>query len=401
MTVDSKKLLKFIKKNIPVSFPKQHLSHTSKMFMKQIVDTMEIAVHSFHQIPDFRYHVLKEDEFPKGKEYEYVVEDIKTELFHSKKLGKEYSFTIGSRTFTIYAVYPYKETGNTTDANKIYNILDKAIKKMYVWLFIANHFSDMHCSPHLNIYWYLTKHAKTLPNENEIIDRIHVNSAFTMACSENANEMYIFREEEWFKVFIHESFHSLGLDFASLSEKVAHNAMFSIFPVHCDLRFSEAYTESWAEIINVLFTCILEYSCDESNINMDTLSRKIENKMQDEIMFSLFQFSKILRHNKMTYSDLFKKNEYKESSNVFSYYILKTIFLFFYNDFIEWTAEHNDGTLQFKQTQSNVLSLVQFIREHCRKTEFMKTINVIESIINKLPNGPEMQTLRMSITALP
>jgi hypothetical protein len=361
MTVDSKKLLKFIKKNIPVSFPKQHLSHTSKMLIKQIVDTMEMAVHSFNQIPDFREHVLKQDEFPKGKDYEYVVEDIKTELFHSKKLGKEYSFTIGSRTFTIYAVYPYKDAWNTTDANKIYNVLDKAIKKMYVWLFIANHFSDMNCSSHLTIYWYLTKHAKTLPNENEIIDRIHVNSAFTMACSENANEMYIFREEEWFKVFIHESFHSLGLDFASLSEKDANNAMFSIFPVHCDLRFSEAYTECWAEIINVLFTCILEYSCDESHINMDTLSRKIENKLQDEIMFSLFQFSKILRHNKITYSDLFKKNEYKESSNVFSYYILKTIFLFFYNDFIEWTAEHNDGTLQFKQTQSNVLSLVQFI----------------------------------------
>ena len=131
---------------------------------------------------------------------------------------------------------------------------------------------------------------------------------------------------------------------------------------------------------------------------MDTLSRKIENKMQDEIMFSLFQFSKILRHNKMAYSDLFKKNEYKESSNVFSYYILKTIFLFFYNDFIEWTAEHNDGTLKFKKTQTNVLLLVQFIREHCRKREFMRIINVLESIMDRLPNGPEMQTMRMSIT---
>jgi hypothetical protein len=31
----------------------------------------------------------------------------------------------------------------------------------------------------------------------------------------------------------------------------------------------------------------------------------------------------------------------------------------------------------------------------------MKKINVLETIINKLPNGEEMQTLRMSITALP
>jgi len=400
MTAASKKILQFIKKNIPIAFSKQRLSVTSKRMITEIINTMKTAVYSYDKNASFREHVLKDDELPKGNDYEYIVDEIKNELNHNKTIGKKYSFTINSRTFTIYAVYPYKQSENTIDKDKIYNVLDKAIKKMYVWLFIANHFSEINCCPDLTIYWYLTNHTKTLPNENEIIGRVNVNSAFTRACPKTANLIYIFREEEWFKVFIHESFHSLGLDFASLSEKVANKAMFSIFPIDCDLRFSEAYTECWAEIINVIFTCIIEYNYNGSDINIHKLSREIENKMQDEIIFSLFQMSKILHHNHITYEELFKKNEYKEASNVFSYFILKTIFLFYYNDFMEWTSDHNNGTIQFNQTQTNILSLVRFIREHCRKSELVNVIHVLETNIDKLSNIPEMQTLRMSITSI-
>jgi hypothetical protein len=67
-----------------------------------------------------------------------------------------------------------------------------------------------------------------------------------------ANGIYIFRKEEWFKVFIHETFHSLGLDFARMPEESANQALFSIFPVRCDYRFYEAYTETWATILHSL-----------------------------------------------------------------------------------------------------------------------------------------------------
>jgi hypothetical protein len=120
--------------------------------------------------------------------------------------------------------------------------------------------------------------------------------------------------------------------------------------------------------------------------------------MNDEILFSLFQLSKVLKHNKMTYTDLFVKNSYKEKSNVFSYYVLKTIFIYFYNEFIEWTTNNNRGTLTFKKTQQNVLSLVEFIKSRYKNNEYLRTIYVLEKMIDNLPDGDAMKTLRMSIS---
>jgi len=136
MTAASKKILQFIKKNIPIAFSKQRLSVTSKRMITEIINTMKTAVYSYDKNASFREHVLKDDELPKGNDYEYIVDEIKNELNHNKTIGKKYSFTINSRTFTIYAVYPYKQSENTIDKDKIYNVLDKAIKKkcMYGYL---------------------------------------------------------------------------------------------------------------------------------------------------------------------------------------------------------------------------------------------------------------------------
>jgi hypothetical protein len=173
--------------------------------------------------------------------------------------------------------------------------------------------------------------------------------------------------------------------------------MFSIFPVKCDLRFSEAYTECWAEIIHVLFICLREYSCKESIIDIDKLTRAKEKKMDNERIFSMFQLAKLLKHNKTTYLSLFSKNPYKEASNVFSYYVLKSIFIFFYNDFIEWTSQNNNGSITFKKTETNILSLVGLIKSRCRNPDFLKTIDILEKGIQHLQKSTVMETMRMSI----
>ena len=384
-------ILTFVKKNIPIKLPKQHVSDTSKTLLGGIVNQMELAVNSWKLNQTYRERILSPDEFPKGGDFDHIVEDVKKEILSYKHhLGKQYSFVIGSRTFTIYAIYPYPYKNST---------LDSAIKKMYVWLFVANHFAEPECSPNLTIYWYLTKRNKRLPREHTIIDRHHVNTAFTMACPLHDNSIYIFREEEWFKVLIHESFHSLGLDFAKMPETLTNEAVFSIFPVKCDLIFAEAYTECWAEIINVLFISVGEYTCKDTSIYIHKLSRSIENKMENERLFSLFQMSKVIAHNKMKYVDMFKANSYKEGSNVFSYYILKSIMIFFYNDFIEWSAVNNRGTVAFKKTQENILSLVKFIKDKHNNPEFMRIVDVFENAMSKLPpKHMVMETMRMSIS---
>ena len=208
------------------------------------------------------------------------------------------------------------------------------------------------------------------------------------------NGIYIFRKEEWFKVFIHETFHSLGLDFARMPEEVANEALFSIFPVQCDYRFYEAYTETWATILHALFM---------SMESRGYIYPKLENLLQKERMFSLFQKAKLLSHHQFKYEHLCARGtagRYKENTQAFSYFILKSILLFHCNDFIEWCAHKNKGTIAFKRIPANVLSLVDFVRKNHKESEYTMALESFENwVSNTQYKGPEMTTMRMTALA--
>jgi hypothetical protein len=257
----------------------------------------------------------------------------------------------------------------------------------------------------------MTNHKKRLPEiDNKPLDEIHANTAFTFACPLNANEIYVFRNEEWFKVLIHESFHCFGLDFAKLPEEEVEKKMFSIFPVECDLRFYESYTEIWAEIINVIFVSVNSYPCRESKIDIHRLSKIIENHLYNEQIFSLFQCSKVLHHLGLKYRELYETTDhavllrherYRENTHVFSYYILKCILMFHYNDFIEWCIKNNNSSIQFTKTQENINKLFEFIKEKYNSVEYLRTIEIFENWFSKEGNKTaqmEMETMRMSIS---
>jgi hypothetical protein len=355
---------------------------------------MEMAVNDWKTNETYRHSIISANDLPKGDDYEYIAAPIKAELNAKKNVSKKYEFGIGSRTFTVYAVYPYS---NRINHKRVYGIMDDALRKMYVWLYIACEFASPECSPNVSIFWYAADHKKKLPHmDGEIIDREHVNTAFTMACPISSNFIYIYRWEEWFKVLIHESFHTFGIDFAKLDEGPANMGVYSIFPVKCDLRFSESYTECWAEIINVIFVCLKEYPCTEPFVRIDRLVASIQKRIKNEQLFSIYQMCKVLKHNKMKYRDLYSSvgcKKYREKTHVFSYYILKSIFLFFYVDFIEWCAANNANILGFTKTQDNILSLVEFIRKRHRDSGFLQIIDRFESAV-----GPKENTLRMSIS---
>jgi hypothetical protein len=242
----------------------------------------------------------------------------------------------------------------------------------------------------------------------------HVNTAFTMACPPiRENEIYIYRKEEWFKVFIHETFHSLGLDFAKMHETPAKSAMFSIFPVNCDLRLYEMYSELWAEIINVIFICASEYKSTDTyfrfnRFNIKTLCKMIDETLHTERIFSIFQCVKILKHFHLQYNDLYSmepeavrnRYNYHERTNVFSYYILKSIAMYFYNDFIEWCCIHNAESIHFKKTLRNTVRLVEFIKQKYNSPEFIKAITFMETWFSHHKRGNDlflMTTMRMSV----
>ena len=74
-----------------------------------------------------------------------------------------------------------------------------------------------------------------------------------------------------------------------------------------------------------------------------------------EKLYSVYQLVKILDYMGLRYEDLILKNRmnktlYKESTNVFCYYILKSILLYNSNEFIEWCLKHNTLLLNIDKT---------------------------------------------------
>jgi len=122
-----------------------------------------------------------------------------------------------------------------------------------MWLYIINQYASKQCANSLVIYLYFTSLEKRIPNSNiSILDEINVNTAFTSTCPKDS-EIVVFRKEEWFKVFIHETFHNFALDFSDMNNNDAHKCILDIFKVNSNVNLYEAYTEFWAEIMNALF----------------------------------------------------------------------------------------------------------------------------------------------------
>ena len=104
-----------------------------------------------------------------------------------------------------------------TDVQQKIDVYNKYVDTIIMWLYILNEYGSKKCSTTFTIFLYLTSLEKKLPTSNiDILDQINVNTAFTSTCPSDS-EIVIFRKEEWFKVFIHETFHSFGLDFSDMN----------------------------------------------------------------------------------------------------------------------------------------------------------------------------------------
>ena len=189
---DSKKLIQFIKQ---FHIKSTKLSTGSKTFISEIITTMEKAT-ATATFSDKGNVLDLSNDFPKGESYHYITPEIMKEFENIPKIGKHYYFSIGIRKFNIYIIKPV-DNDNDNVNKKMYHLFDKMIHKIYVWLFVCNHYANSECSPIINIYIYLTNHKKVLPHKktfgSEIIDRHNANTAFTLACPLSKNEIYIYR----------------------------------------------------------------------------------------------------------------------------------------------------------------------------------------------------------------
>ena len=357
------------------------------------------------------YHALEKCKGVKGNLFSYIPESIQTEIDTMPKYGITYKFNIDKRNYTVHLVSPTNRPAQWK----------QHINQMYIWLYIANQFAPSKCSQEMTVYLYLTKLQKLRPKSDQrtghTIRETHANTAFTTSCK-TSTELYIFREEEWFKVFIHETFHCMGLDFSEMDNRESTKHILDIFPVKSDVNLFETYCEAWAEIINVLF---IAYRAKRSSAaNISSTANKSNKALLDrtyllldqERTFSMYQCAKILHLFGMEYDDMHNKQKeaahysriykYKEETNVLSYYILKSIILFYMDDFIQWCIEHNGDTLCFHKTRDNVQQYCAFFKDHFDRPEYVQSLLVMEKWFCCRKGGPiagsfELDTMRMTI----
>jgi len=332
----------------------------------------------------------------------YFPEEIKTYIAANEK--GQLLFTcgnVGGREIHIY--FTLFDTLVDVDIEKY----TKYVQMMYRWLHICGKYATKHCTKTLTIFLYLTPFAKNLPaNTTTTLGAEHVNTAFTMACVPNG-QLVLFREEEWFKVFIHETFHTYGLDFSQSNIAELKKTLISLFPIKSDFDIYEAYTETWARVINCALCSFEALENKNNNNNKKAFLENIHFCLEMERMFALYQCVKVLGFMGMDYADLYEPGShtlrtqlYRENTHVFSYYVLTAIFLNDTQGFLLWCKNHNEVLLRFNSTDTNFLALGEYIKSiyNCIPLQNgVKYMNQLIKQINKSTKKKLMHTTRMSI----
>jgi hypothetical protein len=384
-TEDSKKLISLFSENVkrlPNSFylKKKLVKNTMLILRKELNDTMK-QVNTLLKNDKIKQKLIIYDERKRSALPPYL--DSIFLAPYIKNYIERYFYGYMSYEFTIYNKHVNIMFGLLHDGDDTkYQMQNNSyIKKMLLWLLMAMKHSKDQCGKKLTIHCFLTPFKKKIPEHSyHIISHEHCNSGLTTPCKKNGS-IFIFRKEEFLKVFIHETFHILGLDFSSLNTDLLKMKMFSIFPIQSEMVCEEAYTEFWAVLMNAI---ILSYFETIDKPNKDFLDY-LDVMVRLENAFSIYQLNKILSFMNLSYQSLYLNDEtsvaarlylYREKTNVFAYYILKTILLFHSDAFIKWCCMNNVGVFDFFNSAATVDEFGSFIEEHYASDDFLRQIDL-------------------------
>jgi hypothetical protein len=297
---------------------------------------------------------------------------------YDKKISKTYEYTFkidGQRDSREFKVYFVDYLGNSR------SMYDRYARNVYMILYLFRNLNT-HCSKSLSIYFYMTPFKKLLPDSKSVVlSREHINTGLTYQCVEN-NTICVYRREEWFKVFIHELFHAYGTDM-----KISFSQ--DVFKIDEKVMVGESYVEFWAVYFNSMIIAFHLTKTINSQQRNKKFSEYLAKIIRAERIFSLIQVNKILRYNGINYLDLFKKNKYREKTNIFAYFIIKSILLFHYSDFIHQCYKNNKD----KYTVGNDAFIKDFINKYCKNMAYRKYLKILNVDYMKT-------TLRMTIMEL-
>jgi hypothetical protein len=319
----------------------------------------------------------------------FFPDKIKTYIDEHAKYSLQFTCTIYKRVIIVYfIIFDY-----TTQ--ELLFTLNQYIQMVYIWISMIHMFSRKKCSKRLELYVYFTPFKKKLPdNQLIILNSEHVNTGYTSGCREET-EIVIYRKEEWFKVFIHETFHNFGLDFSDMNLTSINKDIREIFNVNVEYNLYESYCEVWARMLNTLIYSYLILP-SQHKPHFEIFKTTFKENMRMEAYHSLYQALKILTFMNLSFKVITHKSSdkielcnhlYRENTSIFSYYIITSLLMNNYIDFLEWCSQNNNNKLlQFEKTTDNLTNYVDFIRTSCENPHIKKNINKLEKNIKKTNN---------------
>jgi hypothetical protein len=281
---------------------------------------------------------------------------------------------------------------------KTINEIDKeSLLKIVKRCLILAHYQDID-NP-IYIEFLKTKNKKVLPKRNtyKLLGPKEINSGSTSFGAET--KICIWRDEESNKLILHELIHYHDIDFRhgnNVDNIVSE--YFNIAP-EIEKRVYEAYTETWANIVNV-FICAFE--CDKKN------SLNYAKKMfGNELKYSLYQTAKILNfygfHNMSEFVRPYdSRKKFKQSTSVFSYFFVKTALLFYIEDFIAFVNKNNDQSfsesIKLSKSPEILQEFLDLINVLCKRKSYL---SVLDKLMFKLKNIHKTQKTRKKKSSLP
>lgn len=335
LSKDTIKMINIIKKYDPkINIPK---ITNNKYFMQLYNDIVHIHNNNNEINNQYKYIHLKELNHEPDKYFQdnnFTSENIKTYIL--TKLIYGYEFNNNNNTI----IYFSKRKISSGKIPKIIIHMFHIIKLLKILFNRDDNKNKQH------VIYFETHEKKKFPKKNIALGPNEVNSGLTFVDLHKNGNIILYRKEELLKVLIHELIHSNLID-----EKIIfsnQNKQFSdLFCVNYRILLNEAFTESFATIINLFYIHII------NKLKKSDLDRMFMMEMK----YSIYICSKIMKYyNIKNISDVVKNNDicinkFPQQTNVFAYYILKNILLTKHMDFsnilnkytIHYKIKNEDG----------------------------------------------------------
>ena len=189
------------------------------------------------------------------------------------------------------------------------NFSDELLKHIYIislWIYNLNPIHK------IKFIFFDTPLKKELNQESKYLSSQHVNSGSSIA----GDNLMIWRREEITKVLIHELIHYLYIDLKydkNINKIMKKNIGISKYPI----LINESITEILTQFLHSIYISVYQKGSILDNV------KTIYNYEQ---IFSWYQFSKIMNFfNILKFDQELINQQFNQTSNVFAYYILKSI----------------------------------------------------------------------------